>query len=182
MSHTLDSLVCGAAVHLCLWVLPMKVQYIGRITTVCSTSHLADPVRPHLSRHRQCYVGAIGLQTRCNSNMLQRWTRKVGCDGHGLFIDGECSEQGRGVRCGRGGGGLHGRMWCENKLSGLQTVEPTMACQIQVCPRFMGLLCKHWGIVFILRSSFPTVWPSGMHHRKPNITTSLRLGDRASLT
>lgn len=32
---------------------------------------------------------------------------------------------------------------CENKQRRLQTVEPTMACQIQVCLRFMCPLYKH---------------------------------------
>ena len=33
-------------------------------------------------------------------------------------------------------------MWCENKRRGLQTVRPTMVCQIQVCARFMCPVCE----------------------------------------
>lgn len=44
----------------------------------------------------------------------------------------------------RGERGLDGGgVWCENKRSGLQTVEPTMVRQIQVLLRFMCPLYKH---------------------------------------
>lgn len=70
------------------------------------------PVIPHLpSCPCQRDVGAVVVQSSqegSNSSMLHQWTRKGGCDGHGLFIDRVWSEQGRGERGGRGGRGLHG--------------------------------------------------------------------------
>lgn len=70
------------------------------------------PVIPHLSScPRQCAVGALVVQINqrgSNSSMLQEWMRKGDCDGHGLFIDGVWSEQGRGEKGGRGGRRLRG--------------------------------------------------------------------------
>lgn len=103
------------------------------------------PANPHLSPCTcQCAVVALLVHSgrrRSNSSMLQRWTRKGDCDGRGLFIDGVWSEQGRGVE--EADGGYMQGMRCENKPRGLQTVEPTMVCQIQVCLRFMCPLYKH---------------------------------------
>lgn len=59
----------------------------------------------------QCAVGALVVQCSqrgYNSSMPRQWTRKGDCDGHGLFIDGVWSEQGRRERGGRGGQELHG--------------------------------------------------------------------------
>lgn len=69
-------------------------------------------------------------------------------------------------------------MWCENKWTVVQTVEPTMVCQSQVFPRFMCLLYKHRRIVYFLRSSFPTVWPMGWTTLNPR---SLRIADRVKV-
>lgn len=127
----------------------MTVHHVAEITAASSTSHPAKPVIPHLSSCLpvQCIVAGSLVWSSQRGVKLQHASTEKGKGwlwwSYVVYSWSVKGERKQGRRVGVVSRGYMEGMWRENKQGGLQTVEPTMVCQIQVCLRSMCPLCKH---------------------------------------